>query len=69
MQDHWSFIEEAAAELGVTAEQLRKWRIRGVAHAFRLRIIKIAQRRHYPLDWAAFDEPPGKRAVAELSGS
>lgn len=61
----WEFIERAGAELGFGAEAIRKWRTRGVPRRHRLEIQDIANRDKFPLDRAAFDEPPGSRRSAE----
>lgn len=62
----WDFIEATAAELGVSAEAVRKWRIRGVPYQWRLRLLDIADAAGFSLDRREFDRPPGpKRAAPE----
>lgn len=68
VQEHWQFIERTAAALGADAEVIRKWRIRGVSHHWRVRLIEAAEAEGFALDRAAFDAPPGpKRAVKAAS--
>lgn len=57
----WEFIERAALALGVRPEAVRKWRVRGVPHSWRLRIVDTAAASNYPLDRGEFDRPPGPR--------
>jgi 4-hydroxyphenylacetate 3-monooxygenase len=61
MAPQWEFIEEAAHSLGISAETVRKWRVRGVPGRFRLPIVEFASRHGRPLDPAVFDQPPGPR--------
>lgn len=63
--EQWEFIERAADGLGITAENFRKWRTRGVPRMYRLEIVELAVKAGFALDKRAFDAPPGsKRAVA-----
>jgi 4-hydroxyphenylacetate 3-monooxygenase len=64
MSRHWDFIEAAAHTLGVSAETVRKWRVRGVPGRYRLPIAQFAARHGRPFDPAAFDQPPGPRRRA-----
>jgi hypothetical protein len=62
--EQWEFIEDSAQELGVSAEALRKWRVRGVPHPMRLAIVERAQETGFAFEKAAFDEPPGSKRAA-----
>ena len=55
----WDAIERIALELGVGAEALRKWRIRGVPRAWRLDLLRADTRRE--IVEQDFDNPPGPR--------
>ena len=57
MQDTWAAIERVAAGLGVSAEAIRKWRVRGVPRAWRFDLIRSDIRRE--IDEVDFDRPPG----------
>ena len=61
MSAQWDFIERAGSALGVSAEALRKWRVRGVPGKFRLALVDQAEHEGFSLDRSAFDEPPGSR--------
>jgi hypothetical protein len=63
-QDQWLFIERRAAELGVSAEALRKWRERTVPHKYRLGLIRDAAAAGITIDDSTFDHPPGKTSEA-----
>lgn len=55
----WTFIEKTAArDHEVTEIALRKWRVRGVPHRFRLPIMQAATAARVKLDATIFDEPP-----------
>ena len=43
MSAQWDFIEQAAQSLGIAAEALRKWRVRGVPGRYRLPITRLAE--------------------------
>jgi len=58
----WNFIEAAATKRGVTAEALRKWRVRGVPHKDRLDILDDAVAAGVALDRSIFDTPPAVAA-------
>jgi hypothetical protein len=59
--DQWEFIEKAATDLGIDTEAIRKWRVRGVPHQWRLAIVDAAEDRGFALDRAEFDRPPGPK--------
>jgi hypothetical protein len=59
----WKFIEATAAQRhAVGPEALRKWRVRGVPHRFRLSLVEEADRKHIKLDRSIFDSPPREPA-------
>ncbi len=60
--DSWDAIERVGAEIGVGAEALRKWRIRGVPRAWRLDLLRADRLRE--INEADFDKPPGPRRAA-----
>jgi 4-hydroxyphenylacetate 3-monooxygenase len=60
MSAEWDFIEQAAHSLGITAEAVRKWRVRGVPGRYRLPISQLAES-HGRQVAEAFDQPPGRR--------
>jgi hypothetical protein len=62
MRTSWDAIERIGAELGVGAEALRKWRIRGVPRMWRLDLLRADTRRE--IVEADFDNPPGPRRAA-----
>lgn len=55
----WEFIERFARENKVADEAIRKWRVRGVPHRWRLPIASAAGPEFRV---AAFDDPPGPRS-------
>jgi hypothetical protein len=57
----WTHIETLGRELGATEEMIRKWRVRGVPHTWRLRLLDAADDAGVPLDRRAFDLPPGPK--------
>jgi 4-hydroxyphenylacetate 3-monooxygenase len=59
MAPEWDFIERAAAAFGVTAEAVRKWRVRGVPGKYRVPIMQLGERQGLRIDAEAFDRPPG----------
>src|SRR5271165_1734483 len=61
MPSQWEFIEEAAHMLGIAAETVRKWRVRGVPGRYRLPIVQLANRHGRQVDPKIFDQPPGPR--------
>jgi hypothetical protein len=61
MSSQWEFIEEAAHSLGIAAETVRKWRVRGVPGRYRLPIAQLALRDGRRVDPQIFDQPPGPR--------
>lgn len=61
MRIQWEFIEAVGKRLGVEAEALRKWRVRGVPAKYRLSIVDAARDERFRLDRSAFDRPPGSR--------
>lgn len=65
MTDQWAFIERSGRQLGASAEMVRKWRLRGVSHQWRLKLVEIAEQEEFPLDRNAFDNPPGPKRAAE----
>jgi 4-hydroxyphenylacetate 3-monooxygenase len=61
MASPWDVIEAAALSLGIAAETVRKWRVRGVPGRYRLPITRLAEKQGRPVDENAFDQPPGPR--------
>ncbi len=61
MSAQWDFIEHAAAALGIAAEAVRKWRVRGVPGKYRVPILQMGERRGLRIGAEAFDRPPGPR--------
>ncbi len=61
MSVEWDFIEQAAQSLGIAAEAVRKWRLRGVPGKYRLPITQLAESQGRQVDPQAFDQPPGPR--------
>lgn len=58
---HWHFIEAKAAELGVGAEAIRKWRERGkVPDRWRLPLLDAADADGRQLPREIFDNVPAK---------
>lgn len=58
----WEAIERVAKELGIGAEAVRKWRIRGVPRSWRLDLLRADTRREINED--DFSRPPGPRREA-----
>ncbi|MFZ3233978.1 MAG: hypothetical protein WA184_01240, partial [Stellaceae bacterium] len=61
MASQWDVIEDAARSLGVAAETVRKWRVRGVPGRYRLAITRLTESQGRQVDEKAFDQPPGPR--------
>jgi 4-hydroxyphenylacetate 3-monooxygenase len=59
MSAEWDFIERAASAFGITAEAIRKWRLRGVPGKYRVPIMQLGERQGLRIDVQAFDRPPG----------
>lgn len=59
MQDSWHAIESIALAHGASLEQVRKWRVRGVAHRWRIRLLRADLKRE--INEADFDRPPGPK--------
>lgn len=55
----WDAIERVALELGIGAEAVRKWRLRGVPRSWRLDLLRADIRRE--IDEQDFDKPPGPK--------
>src|SRR5271170_1315065 len=68
MSAQWDFIEQAAQSLGIAADAVRKWRVRGVPGRYRLPITQLAQSQGRQVDAEAFDQPPGPRRQNRLAG-
>jgi hypothetical protein len=56
----WHAIERIARGLGVGAEAIRKWRIRGVPRSWRLDLLRADLRRE--ISEVDFDNPPGPKS-------
>ena len=69
MSLQWEFIEEAAQLLGIAAETVRKWRVRGVPGRYRLPIVQLAHRHGRQVDPEFFDRPPGPRRRGRGTGA
>jgi hypothetical protein len=61
-ENSWDAIERVALELGIGAEAIRKWRIRGVPRSWRLDLLRADTRRE--IDEKDFARPPGPRRQA-----
>jgi 4-hydroxyphenylacetate 3-hydroxylase N terminal len=68
MSAQWDFIERAAHSLGIAAEALRKWRVRGVPGRYRLPITRLAESKGRRIEAETFDQPPGPRRQPRLAG-
>jgi hypothetical protein len=55
----WDAIERIALGLGIGAEAVRKWRIRGVPRSWRLDLLRADISRE--INEPDFDSPPGPR--------
>jgi 4-hydroxyphenylacetate 3-monooxygenase len=64
----WDFIEQAAHSLGIAAEALRKWRVRGVPGRYRLPITRLAESQGRRIEAETFDQPPGPRRQSRPAG-
>ncbi len=56
MENYWPVIDELATSLGVSANNRRVWRQRGVPHKWRLRMARAADKNGLNLPDQAFDE-------------
>jgi 4-hydroxyphenylacetate 3-monooxygenase len=69
MSAQWDFIEQAAQSLGIAAEAVRKWRVRGVPGKYRLPIARLAAHHGRQIDPEIFDHPPGPRRHGRPAGA
>lgn len=62
---NWQLIEAVAADLGVSDNTRRMWRVRGaVSHRMRVKILAGARERGVELSEADFENPPRAKRAA-----